>query len=83
MDRGQALSETRTVRSRDAEPGGKTGPTTAGFVRWIGRFVIASTLVMVGSMLALTGAITVVGLPLGLIVVGIGLELLRPAKRRS
>jgi hypothetical protein len=63
MDRGQTHSDSRTARSRDADPSGTAQPTVGRLVRWIGRFVIASMLLMVGSMLALTGAITVVGLP--------------------
>jgi hypothetical protein len=42
----------------------------------IGRFLIGSTLLMVGGMVALSAAITVVGLPIGLIIVGMGLQLM-------
>jgi hypothetical protein len=50
----------------------------------IGRFLIGSTLLMVGGMVALSAAITVVGLPIGLIIVGMGLQLmLGPSGRRS
>jgi hypothetical protein len=42
----------------------------------IGRFLIGSTLLMVGGMVALSAAITVVGLPIGLIIVGMGLHLM-------
>jgi hypothetical protein len=40
------------------------------------RFLIGSSLIMAGGFLVLSGAVTVVGLPLGLIVVGAGLELM-------
>jgi hypothetical protein len=40
------------------------------------RFLIGSTLVMVGSMIGLSAAITVVGLPIGVILVGMGLQVL-------
>jgi hypothetical protein len=83
MDRGPVMRETRTVRSRGTDTASATGPTTGGLFRWIGRFVIASILITVGSMVALTGAITIVGLPLGLILVGVGLELIRAASVRN
>jgi hypothetical protein len=48
------------------------------------RFLIGSSLVFTGWMLVLSAAITVVGLPLGLIVVGAGLSLmLAPSNRGS
>ena len=40
------------------------------------RFLIGSTLLMIGCMIVASAAITVVGLPLGLAVLGAGLELL-------
>jgi hypothetical protein len=40
------------------------------------RFLVGSTLLFVGTMVMLTGAITVVGLPIGLIVFAAGLEML-------
>jgi hypothetical protein len=50
----------------------------------IGRFLLGSTLLMTGSMLALSAAITVVGLPLGLMVLAAGLNLmLTPSKREE
>ena len=70
---------TRTVPSSDPDPGAGTPPRTGRWLRSVARFLIASALLMVGAMVALTGAITVVGLPLGLIVFGVGLELIRPA----
>ena len=69
---------TRTVPSSDPDPGARTPPKTGRWLRSVARFLIASALLMVGAMVALTGAITVVGLPLGLIVFGVGLELIRP-----
>jgi hypothetical protein len=42
----------------------------------IGRFLIGSTLLMVGGMVGLSAAITIVGLPIGLIIVGMGLQLM-------
>ncbi len=48
------------------------------------RFLIGSTLLMVGGMVVLSAAITVVGLPIGLIIVGMGLQLmLAPGGGRS
>jgi hypothetical protein len=48
----------------------------------IGRFLVGSALLWVGGMLVLTAAVTVVGLPIGLIVVGAGLQLmLAPSSR--
>jgi hypothetical protein len=50
----------------------------------IGRFLIGSTLLMVGGMVGLSAAITVVGLPIGLIIVGMGLQLMfAPSGGRS
>jgi hypothetical protein len=50
----------------------------------IGRFLIGSTLLMVGCMVGLSAAITVVGLPIGLIIVGVGLQLMfAPSGGRS
>jgi hypothetical protein len=40
------------------------------------RFLVGSTLLLVGCMIVASAAITVVGLPLGLAVLGAGLELL-------
>lgn len=40
------------------------------------RFLIGSSLVMVGSMVGLSAAITVVGLPIGVILVGMGLQMM-------
>lgn len=40
------------------------------------RFLIGSALLMTGCVLVASGAITVVGLPLGLAVLGAGLELM-------
>jgi hypothetical protein len=42
----------------------------------VGRFLIGSSLLFLGSMVMLTAAVTVVGLPLGLILFAAGLELL-------
>jgi hypothetical protein len=50
----------------------------------IGRFLIGSSLVFVGWMLMLSAAITVVGLPIGLMVLAAGLNLiLARSNRRS
>ncbi len=40
------------------------------------RFLIGSTLVMVGGMVGLSAAITVIGLPIGVILVGVGLQMM-------
>ena len=48
----------------------------------LGRFLIGSTLVMAGCLLALSGAITVVGLPIGLMVLAAGLDLMLASGRR-
>jgi hypothetical protein len=42
----------------------------------LGRFLVGSALLWVGGTLVLSAAITVVGLPIGLIVVGAGLQLM-------
>ena len=48
------------------------------------RFLIGSSLLMVGAMVALSAVIIVVGLPIGLIIVGMGLQLmLAPSGGRS
>lgn len=50
----------------------------------IGRFLIGSSLLFTGWMLMLSAAVTVVGLPLGLMVLAAALELLvAPSKRRG
>lgn len=47
------------------------------------RFLIGSTLLMVGGMVGLSAAITVVGLPIGVIIAGMGLQLMfAPSARR-
>jgi hypothetical protein len=49
----------------------------------IGRFLIGSSLVFAGMMLVLSAAVTIVGLPLGLIVLGAGLQMMfAPSNRR-
>ena len=47
------------------------------------RFLIGSTLLMIGSMILASAAITVIGLPLGLGVLGAGLELLVGPRHRG
>ncbi len=50
----------------------------------IGRFLIGSSLVFVGWMLMLSATITVVGLPIGLMVLAAGLNLMfARSNRRS
>jgi hypothetical protein len=44
------------------------------------RFLIGSSLLFVGMMIGLSGAITLIGLPLGLAVAAAGLELLVGSK---
>ncbi len=46
------------------------------WLRGITRFVLGSSLVMIGGMVGLSAAITVIGLPIGLAMVGFGLQLL-------
>lgn len=75
-------TDTRTVPSMDPDRGGGTPARTGRWLSSLARFLIASALLMVGVMVALTGAITVVGLPLGLIIIGVGLDLIRAAPVR-
>ena len=79
MEHNTTITGTRTVQSSDPDPAATVRPRSGRWLRGVVRFLIASALLMVGAMVALTGAITVVGLPLGLIVFGVGLELIRPA----
>ena len=46
------------------------------------RFLVGSALVFLGSMVGLSAAITVVGLPIGLAMVGGGLQLMFAPSRR-
>ena len=81
MEHNTTVTGARTVPPSDPDPAATVRTRTGRWLRGVVRFLIASTLLMVGAMVALTGAITVVGLPLGLIVIGVGLELMRPAPR--
>ncbi|HZA26881.1 MAG TPA: hypothetical protein VE915_04420 [Actinomycetota bacterium] len=83
MEHNTTITGARTVQSSDPETAATVRPRAGRWLRGMVRFVIASTLLMVGAMVALTGAITVIGLPLGLIVIGVGLELMRPATGRN
>jgi hypothetical protein len=49
----------------------------------IGRFLIGSALVFVGWMLMLSAVVTVVGLPIGLAVLALGLDLVVSPRRRG
>ena len=46
------------------------------------RFLFGSSLVFLGAMVGLSAAITVVGLPIGVAVVGAGLQLMFAPSRR-
>ena len=83
MEHNTTITGARTVQSSEPDPAATVRPRAGRWLRGMVRFVIASTLLMVGAMVALTGAITVIGLPLGLIVIGVGLELMRPATGRN
>ena len=83
MEHNTTITGARTDPSSDPDPAATVRPRRGRWLRGMVRFLIASTLLMVGAMVALTGAITVVGLPLGLIVIGVGLELMRPATGRD
>jgi hypothetical protein len=47
------------------------------------RFLIGSSLLFIGAMVGLSAAITVVGLPIGLVMVGMGLELMVGSRGRA
>ena len=49
----------------------------------LARFLIASTLIFLGTMVGLSGAITLIGLPIGLALVGSGLQLMTRPRRAS
>ncbi|MDQ4005119.1 MAG: hypothetical protein M3135_02305 [Actinomycetota bacterium] len=53
-----------------------TRPKATRWLSGIARFVIGSSLVLIGAMIGLSAAITVIGLPIGVAVVGFGLQLL-------
>ena len=53
-----------------------TRPKATRWVNGIFRFVVGSSLVLIGAMIGLSGAITIIGLPIGLAIVGFGLQLL-------
>lgn len=49
----------------------------------IGRFLVGSALLFIGWMVILSAAITVVGLPVGLAVLALGLDLLISPRRKG
>jgi hypothetical protein len=88
MDHNRALTEGRMASPKEADPTTGPPPNTVLELPSITRFLIGSTLLMTGCMLVLSAAITVVGLPVGLMVLAAGLELMRapsdrPTRARS
>jgi hypothetical protein len=77
MDQQRSSMTTRGHARTDTGPGRRSGHVLAS----IGRFLLGSILLMAGSMVALSGAITIVGLPLGLIVLAVGLDLMFASRR--
>jgi hypothetical protein len=84
MDQTPALAERQAASSNRAQATAGTPPRAVLELPSIGRFLLGSFLLMPGCLLILSAPITVVGLPLGLMVLAAGLDLmLAPRNRRT
>jgi hypothetical protein len=84
MERNRAVAEGRITSPDESQPATEGQQRIFLELPSIGRFLIGSFLVMAGGGLVLSAVVTVVGLPLGLLVLAAGLDLmLTPRNRRT
>jgi hypothetical protein len=84
MDGNRAVAEGRMASPDESQPATAGQERTFLELPSITRFLIGSFLVMAGGALVLSAVVTVVGLPLGLLVLAAGLDLmLTPRNRRT
>jgi hypothetical protein len=84
MDRNRAVAERRMAPPDESQPATEGKQRTFLELPSIGGFLIGSFLVMAGGGLVLSAVVTVLGLPLGLLLLAAGLDLmLTPRNRRT